>query len=101
MNKTVKKHKFNFLFAGKIAGTMAGSALLCMLLLFLTGLIPQSAIADSCRESAVYFKEHELFPFLVDGQFNTITENYGDCIVVNIMYHISDDKTMESLLKIE
>lgn len=99
MNKTVRKHRFNFLFVGKIAGTMAGSALLCMLILFLTGLIPQSAIADSCRESAAYFKEHELFPFLVDGQFNTITENYGDCIVVNIMYHISDDKTMESLLK--
>ena len=100
MNKTVKKQQANFQFAGKIALTMVGSALICMFLLFVTGLIPQKAIEDSCRESAEYFKEHDLFPFLVDGQFNTITENYGDCVVVNIMYHISDDKTMESLLKV-
>ena len=99
MNETVRKHKFNFLFAGKIAGTMAGSALLCMLLLFLTGLIPQSAIADSCRESAAYFKEHELFPYLIDGQFNTMPDGYGDCVVINIMYHISEEELLPSLLK--
>ena len=78
---------------------MAGSALLCMLLLFLTGLIPQSAIADSCRESAVYFKEHELFPYLIDGQFNTMPDGYGDCVVVNIMYHISEEELLPSLIK--
>ena len=70
-----------------------------MLLLFLTGLIPQSAIADSCRESAVYFKEHELFPYLIDGQFNTMPDGYGDCVVVNIMYHISEEELLPSLIK--
>lgn len=70
-----------------------------MLLLLITGLIPRSMIEDSCRESSVYFQEHELFPYLVEGQFNTRQDNYADCILVNILYHIDGKDLSASLIK--
>lgn len=70
-----------------------------MLLLLITGLIPRSMIEDSCRESSVYFQEHELFPYLVEGQFNTRQDNYADCILVNILYHIDGKDLPASLIK--
>lgn len=97
--KTDKLRKINYIMIGKIAGAAILSALLGMLLLVLTGLIPQSAIEESCRESGAYFKEHELFPLLIEGQFNTRQDNYADCILVNIMYHISGEELPVSLIK--
>lgn len=94
-----KFQKINYIVIGKIAGAVMLSALLGMLLLFLTGLIPQSAIAESCRESGEYFNEHELFPFLIEEQFNTRQDNYADCILINIMYHISGEELPASLIK--
>ena len=78
---------------------MVLSILGSMLLLLLTGLIPKSMIEQSCRKSGVYFQEHELFPYIIDGQFNTKQDNYADCILVNIMYHIDAQNLPISLVK--
>lgn len=79
--------------------TALTTAVLCMALLFLTGMIPQSAIKDNCAESAQYFMEEELFGEVIDKQFNTIQDNYADCILINVMYHISGENTFSSLIK--
>ena len=79
--------------------TVILTALGCMLLLFFTGLIPKSMIQESCEKSAEYFYEEELFPYLIDGQFNTKQDNYADSILVNIMYHIDGEKLPLSLIK--
>lgn len=73
----------------------------CMLLLLVTGFIPQSAIKQNCVESAEYFEEKELFPYLIEGQFNTRQDNYADCILTNIIYHVGtgEESLPVSLIK--
>lgn len=75
------------------------SAAVCIALLWITALIPKESIADSVRESAEYFYEQELFPCIIENQMNTKQDNYADSILVNIMYHISDEGRMHSLIK--
>lgn len=84
---------------GLILGTGIITAIVCMLLLFFTGLIPQGTIKESCAESAGYFMEHDLFDDMIAGQFNTKRDNYADCILLNVMYHISDEDTFRSLIR--
>lgn len=85
--------------AGVITCVAGITAVVCMLLLFLTGLIPQKAIKASCAESAQYFMEQELFDNIVEGQFNTSRDNYADCILLNVMYHISQEELLQSLIR--
>lgn len=82
-----------------LLGTMVLSIFCGMLLLLITGWIPKSMIEDSCEESSIYFTEHELFPYLVEGQFNTRQDNYADCILVNILYHVDGENLPVSLIK--
>jgi len=94
-----ERSKMNITGIGKILSVIVLTGVTCMLLLFLTALIPQSAIKESCVESARYFNDHELFPYLMENQFNTRQDNYSDCILVDIMYHISDDEPVKSSVK--
>ena len=82
-----------------MAGVVIASILCAMLLLMITGWIPKSMIRESCVESGAYFEEHELFPLLLEGQFNTRQDNYADCILVNILYHIDKKDLLRSLIK--
>lgn len=84
---------------GRIAAVAGMTAAVCIALLWVTGLIPQDAIRTSCRESADYFMEHELFDEILPAQFNTIRDNYADCILLNVMYHVSEENTFRSLIQ--
>ena len=84
---------------GETFGVIVLTGVCCMLLLFFSGLIPQSAIKEGCVESAKYFNEHDLFPYLIENQFNTRQDNYSDCILANIMYHISGEEVVKSTVK--
>lgn len=75
------------------------TVLLCIILLLLTGMIPHNAIAASCRKSAEFFLDNELFPYSIDGQFNSRIDNYSDCILVNIMYHTDNEQLLSTLIK--
>lgn len=75
-----ERSKMNTTRIGKILSVIVLTGVSCMLLLFLTALIPQSAIKESCVESARYFNDHELFPYLIENQFNTRQDNYSDCL---------------------
>lgn len=75
------------------------TALTCVLLLWATAWIGQDSIKESCQESARYFLDRDLFPYLIEGQFNTRQDNYADCILVNIMYHIEEEDRCASLIR--
>ena len=95
--EAVKSKRWKILVS--MAVITAASMAFAMLLLLVTGLIPKSMIKDACMESSAYFEENELFPFLVDGQFNTRQDNYADCILINIMYHIDSQDLLRSLIR--
>ena len=67
-------------------------ALLCIVSLGAVSFIPQSSIKEQVIKSSEYLSEKELFPDLIAGQFNTRIDNYGDCIMVNILYHLNNSK---------
>ena len=71
----------------------------CALLLVLTALIPKEAIKENCKKSAEFFYEKDLFPYIVENQFNTKQDNYADTILVNIMYHIREENLLFSLVE--
>lgn len=93
--ETRKKIRHRMALPAAVLATAAA----CMLLLFLTGLIPQRAIASSVEESAQYFYENDLFPYLKKGQFNTRQDNYADCILINLMYHVEGEELIPSLIR--
>lgn len=84
---------------GTLIGVAVIAACLCVLLLYLTGLIPQRWIKTSCVESAEYFMEQELFDEIISGHSNTRRDNYADCILLNVMYHVTEEDTFNSLIR--
>lgn len=79
--------------------TFGITSVLCVFLLYITGMIPRQSIEKNIEESAEYFYEQELFPYLIDGQFNTRQDNYADSILVNIIYHIDETELFASLME--
>ncbi len=79
--------------------TFAVTVVVCIVSLIITAMIPKEAIEKNCRESAEYFKERDLFPYLIHKQFNTRQDNYADTILVNIMYHIDKENLLPSLVE--
>ena len=94
-----KAGKINKTYLWKILLSIVLTGSCCFVLLLFTGLIPRSAIKESCIESAEYFSEYGMFPCLTEGQLNTKKDNYSDCILVDIMYHISQDELVKSTVK--
>lgn len=92
-NKMINKHTMIHTCKAALA-----TVLLCIMLLLLTGMIPHAAIDASCRKSAEFFLDNELFPYSIEGQFNSRIDNYSDCILVNIMYHTDNDHLIPSLI---
>ena len=79
------------------AGILA--AVICVVLLVVTSLIPRDMIYEKAYESAVYFEENELFPFLKKGVFRTRQDNYADCILTHIIYQVDSKQPVRSVLE--
>ena len=78
----------------------AVTLLACMLLLFtVCAAIPQSAVAEGCREAAVYFAQNEGFPLLVDGVEGTRRDNYADCALFNVIYNTDASSPLSSMIQ--
>ena len=75
------------------------SMLICSGLLFLSSLIPQEAIRDTCFESALYFSDREPYVYLKSGNFSSMQDNYADCILTNIIYQIDTDEPIRATLE--
>lgn len=74
------------------------TAFICVFLLFTTAYIPQSAIQKQMKESAEYYSEHLLFDRVTPFSFLSRQDNYADCILTNIIYHIDSENIPTSVL---
>ncbi|MGN0340122.1 MAG: hypothetical protein ACI4D0_06445 [Lachnospira sp.] len=79
-----------------ISGT--ATIVICIALLFLTALIPQNALQKNMEKSSDYYNNHQLFDHVTDYMFLSRQDNYADCILTNIIYHIDKNNLVESVL---
>lgn len=79
-----------------ISGT--ATIVICIALLFVTALIPQNALQKNMEKSSDYYNNHQLFDHVTDYMFLSRQDNYADCILTNIIYHIDKNNLVESVL---
>lgn len=75
------------------------SIIICIVLLFLTSLIPQSVLQKNMEKSAEYYSNHQMFDHVIDFMFLSRQDNYADCILTNIIYHIDQSDLSHSVLR--
>lgn len=75
------------------------SIIICIVLLFLTSLIPQSALQKNMEKSADYYSNHQMFDHVTHFMFLSRQDNYADCILTNIIYHIDQSDLLHSVLR--
>lgn len=83
----------------KLIKTGIITAIICVLLLFVTALIPRGALQGNMERSAEYFNTHEGFDHITENRFITRQDNYADCILTNIIYHVDGDRPIKSLVR--
>lgn len=79
-------------------GGMA-TLLICVLLLFLTALIPQKSIQKNMEKSAEYYNDRQFFDHVTNQTFLSRQDNYADCILTNIIYHIDRQNIFLSVVR--
>ena len=79
-----------------ISGT--ATIVICIALLFVTALIPQNALQKNMEKSSDYYNNHQMFDHVTDYMFLSRQDNYADCILTNIIYHIDKNNLVESVL---
>lgn len=79
-----------------ISGT--ATIVICIALLFVTALIPQNALQKNMERSSDYYNNHQMFDHVTDYMFLSRQDNYADCILTNIIYHIDQNNLVESIL---
>ena len=75
------------------------SIIICIVLLFLTSLIPQSVLQKNMEKSAEYYSNHQMFDHVTYFMFLSRQDNYADCILTNIIYHIDQSDLLHSVLR--
>ena len=79
-----------------ISGT--ATIVICIALLLVTALIPQNALQKNMEKSSDYYNNHQMFDHVTDYMFLSRQDNYADCILTNIIYHIDQNNLAESIL---
>lgn len=75
------------------------TATLCIGLLVAISSIPNSYIEKSVKKSSEYFMKDALFKQLKRGYKSSTYDNYADCILVNIVYHLDSKNPFQSVIK--
>lgn len=83
----------------KVVLCPVATIIICILLLFLTSLITQSALQKNMEKSAEYYSNHQMFDHITDYMFLSRQDNYADCILTNIIYHIDQSDLLHSVLQ--
>lgn len=83
----------------KVVLCSMASIIICIVLLFLTSFIPQSALQKNMEKSADYYSHHQMFDHVTDYMFLSRQDNYADCILTNIIYHIDQSDLLHSVLQ--
>ena len=78
--------------------TFVVTALICLLFMMASALVPKGLIEDNARESAVFFRENPLFTKVVGGLENFKIDNYADCISTGIAYHLDSEHPITSVI---
>ena len=78
--------------------TFVVTALICLLFMMASALVPKGLIEDNARESAVFFRENPLFTKVVGGLENFKIDNYADCISTGIAYHLDSEHPFTSVI---
>ena len=82
----------------KVLISGAATIVICIALLFVTALIPQNALQKNMEKSSDYYNNHQMFDHVTDYMFLSRQDNYADCILTNIIYHIDQNNLAESIL---
>ncbi len=67
-------------------------------LLIVTSCIPNSEIQDNLLESALFYTDKDAFEFGNSGKFNSVSDNYADSILLNVMWNIKSGSPVISSL---
>ncbi|MBQ8568583.1 MAG: hypothetical protein IJ446_05125 [Oscillospiraceae bacterium] len=79
-------------------GTFAAALLFLWGALLLSSSVPDEKIYDNLYSSAQHYSGKMAFGFKSDGRYNSVTDNYADVILLNIIYNIkSNDPFISSL----
>ncbi|MBO5199648.1 MAG: hypothetical protein J6B93_00045 [Clostridia bacterium] len=86
------------IFAGlRCVAVFAATLLLCFALLLLSALIPNGAIEENMKASALTFKTAEAFPSS-GGTLNTVSDNYADAILLGISWNMGRGDPITAIL---
>ncbi|NLD19546.1 MAG: hypothetical protein GX663_04775 [Clostridiales bacterium] len=72
--------------------------IVCVGTLLLVCQIPQSAIQKNSKKSAEYFSGHEGFPLLIGDKINSRSDNYADCVLLNVIYNMDSDNSFKAII---
>lgn len=65
-------------------------------LMIASACIPNTAIKDNMLDSAVFYSDKEPFAFDESGCYNSISDNYADSILLNILWNIKSSSPVIS-----
>lgn len=65
-------------------------------LLIVSSCIPNSAIKDNMAKSAMYYSNEDAFAFGKSGCYNSVSDNYADSILLNVLWNIKSDFPISS-----
>lgn len=78
--------------------TFVASLLGLWLLLIVTSMIPNDAIADKLEQSALTYQDKEGYQLSESGRLNEIEDNYADAILLNVLWNIDSNNPVISSL---
>jgi len=67
-------------------------------LMIVSSCIPNSAIKDNMVKSAMYYSNEEAFAFGESGCYNSVSDNYADSILLNVLWNIKSNSPITSSL---
>lgn len=74
------------------------TTLLCLVLELLVAMIPQSAIQENMEKSTLFYYEKQGRELLFKDIEGTIIDYYADTILLNVIYGISNDSMLASVI---
>lgn len=80
----------------KIISAFVITVLTLWFLLFLSSIIPNDAIKDNMKDSVYYFSDKDAYDYSKTGRLNEVTDNYADCISLNIAWNIGKGNPFKS-----
>ena len=69
------------------------------LLLFLSALIPNSAIRSNMEQSTLSYKQRDAFEFTREAQLNSVADHYADSIWLNVAWNMGTGEALTASIQ--